>query len=355
MEKKKFAFESEKVSVAFPLINALGDTVISKKFFDAIIELAPDCLIDIFCLTENHAHMAVAFFGQSKNLNLILKYTGFYQESLNHYDLVLRLCGSCFFVLDGINAQNLQRKSPALFESVIKINEYNKRNLYGIGSGNAISLRNICASKILGKNCYWFLSCAGAFPIRDDKVNIPLHPAFKPVFDKLKLDKYITVYTDIAEHERERPKNKTWPIKYFVEYVSRMKKKFPAVEIIQCGGGGDIKIENADRHYLAVDLELTKYILANSLLHVGCEGGLVHLATALGTKCLVLFGFTSVHYYGYARNINVVSDVCYPCADIWKNSMSRFCVLSQKNPPCMLSHTPQLVCDITCNYLKNNA
>lgn len=237
MEEKKFAFESEKVSVAFPLINSLGDNVIAKKFFDAIIELAPDCLIDIFCLTENHARIAVAFFGQSKNLNLILKYYNLYQESLNHYDLALRLCGSCFFALDGVNAQNLQRKSPALFESVIKINEYNKRNVSGIGSGNAISLRNTSASKILGRNCYWFLSCDGAFPIRDDKVNIPLHPAFKPVFDKLNLDKYITVYTDIAEHERERPKNKTWPMKYFVEYVSLMKKRFPAVEIIQCGGG----------------------------------------------------------------------------------------------------------------------
>ena len=115
--------------------------------------------------------------------------------------------------------------------------------------------------------------------------------------------------------------------------------------------GGDIKVENADRHFMNVDLELTKHILANSLLHVGCDGGLVHLATALGTKCLVLFGANSVDYFGYDKNINVVSDVCFPCmytAAEWTD-----CLRGDREPPCMLSITPQHVCEVTCNYLKH--
>ena len=116
--------------------------------------------------------------------------------------------------------------------------------------------------------------------------------------------------------------------------------------------GGDLKIENADRHFMNVDLELTKYILANSLLHVGCEGGLVHLATALGTKCLVLFGASGVDYFGYNRNINIASDVCFPCMYTMPDWTD--CLRGVREPPCMLSHTPQLVCEITCGYLKNN-
>ena len=122
---------------------------------------------------------------------------------------------------------------------------------------------------------------------------------------------------------------------------------------------GGIKIVNADRHFLGCDLELTKYILANSLLHIGDEGGLFHLATQLGTKCLVLFGATSHYYYGYNKNINIISEVCYPCIDAlpdWSECLRGF-----KESPCMLSITPQLVCEVTCNYLehidlkKNNA
>ncbi len=133
-----------------------------------------------------------------------------------------------------------------------------------------------------------------------------------------------------------------------------MKRRFPQIEIVQCGGRGDVKIENADRNFLGCDLELTKYILANSLLHVGCEGGLIHLATAVGAKCLVLFGPSDQNYVGYDWNINLVSEICRPClyvnGDNWWT-----CLRGNAEPPCMLSHTPQMVCEVTCNYLKNKA
>ena len=214
----------------------------------------------------------------------------------------------------------------------------------------SLASRNILLSRILNKNCYWFMSCDGALPIFDDKVNIPLLPEVKPAFDNLRLDKYITIYSNIKRDE-VHPKVKTWPMKYLFEYVLRMKKRFPSVEIVQCGGGGDVEIENVDRNFCGCDLELTKYILANSLLHVGCEGGLVHLATALGTKCLVLFGSSAVEYFGYDRNINLVSEICSPCAYILPDY--RICLRGAKEPPCMLNITPQLVCEVTCNYLKN--
>ena len=118
--------------------------------------------------------------------------------------------------------------------------------------------------------------------------------------------------------------------------------------------GGDIKIENADRCFMGINFELTKYILANSLLHVGCEGGLIHLATQLGTKCLVLFGFTPVEYFGYKQNINLVSDVCTPCMAIWESGSGRTCMRDKnaKEPPCMLAHMPQKVFEATRNWLE---
>ena len=98
-------------------------------------------------------------------------------------------------------------------------------------------------------------------------------------------------------------------------------------------------------------MELLKYVLKNSLLHVDCEGGSVHLASQLGTKCLVLFGATDVNYFGYVQNINLVSEVCSPCYLVWENNKE--CMLRSKEPVCMLSITPQKVFEVAYRYLKS--
>lgn len=351
--EEKFAFESEEMSIAFYSTFGLGDAVIARKVFETIIEQVPNCVVDFFCVTDAHRAYAKAFYGDIKNLNRLLSLQE-YSENLNKYDLALCVGGSHVLLLEWVNVPRLQAMAPDFLQRLVGIDAYNKQNVFPAGPWRTtIAFQNMISAKILHKNCYHFLSCGGALPIRDDNLHIPLAPEYKSQFDELKLDKYITIYTDIAEEEKAMPKVKAWPIRYIVEYVARMKKRFPHVEIVQCGGGSDVKVENADRHYLGVDLELTKYILANSLLHVGCEGGLVHLATFLGTKCLVLFGSNSCDYTGYDRNINLVSEVCTPCMYILPNF--QVCMRGNKEPPCMLSHTPQTVCEVTCNYLKNKA
>lgn len=352
MAEEKFAFESEEVSIAFTILPGLGDCVMAKKVFDALIELVPDCQIDIFCENDNHIACAKSFYGMSKNLNKILLAAGFYNEHYQKYDLATFISGGNFIGFHWINVPRLSAMSPKLLESLSKINQYNQENVVGHSPWTVIPFRNMALARILHKSCFEFLAYDGALPIRDEKVNIPLNPAFKTQFDELKLGKYITFYTDIGEREKEKPKVKTWPIRYWYEYVARMKKRFPSVEIIQCGGG-DVSIGNADRHFLGCHLELTKYILANSLLNVGCEGGLTHLATAMGTKCLVFFGPSGADYYGYDSNINLVSEICQPCMYMFPDHAT--CLRGAKEPPCMLSHTPQTVCEITCNYLKNKA
>ena len=132
-----------------------------------------------------------------------------------------------------------------------------------------------------------------------------------------------------------------------------MKKSLPQIEIVQYGGEGDITVENADRNYLNVDLELMKYILANSLLHVGCKGGLAHVATKLGTKCIVLFGVSARDYFSYPRNINISADVCHPCTYLLEDGGKvKVCLRGFKEPLCMTSITPQQVFEATCKYLE---
>lgn len=363
MAENSFAFETGKVSIAFGLRYGLGDSVVARKVFDAVTEIEPECVIDIFYKEERHRAFAESFYSDSKNLNQILSYEKFYEQLVENYDLALWVVGTHCVVFDGANVDHMKIAAPKLLQTALAIQQYNKKNVLNRGSlGISVPLRNVAISRILHKNFFHFLSCGGALPISDEKINIPLLPKCKSEFDALKLGKYITIYSNIhrltdttifSDDQRRAvitPKAKAWSMKYLVEYVASVEKFFPEFEVVQVGGSDDAIIENVDRKFLDCDLELTKYILANSLLHVGCEGGLIHLATALGTTCLVLFGFSDWHYFSYKRNINIASGVCEPCMYILDDYS---CLLGEKDPPCMLDITPQIVFDETRRYLES--
>ena len=349
---EKFAFETGKVSIAFGLRYGLGDSVVAKKVFDAFIELEPNCAIDIFFKESQHRAFAEAFYGSSENLNQILNYEKFYEKYVAEYDLAVWVVGTHCVIFDGANVGRLQATAPNLLRAALQIQQYNKENVLNFKPlGYSVPLRKVVMSRILQRNFFVFLSCDGALPIRDERIDLKLSPAYKREFDKLKLGTYITIYSNI-HRDAIRPKTKSWPIKYLVEYVASVKKNFPALEVVQVGGRDEAQIANVDRKFLGCDLELTKYILANSLLHVGCEGGLIHLATALQTKCLVIFGASDWHYYGYDNNINIASEVCEPCLYVMENYG---CVRGEENPPCMLDVMPQEVFDVTKEYLTSLA
>lgn len=348
MEDKKFAFESGEVSIAFVnRISSLGDTLISRKVFDALIELVPNCSVDVFYVKDVGAKYIQAFYGQSKNLNQILSFQDYYQNNSKNYDVALRVWHN--ILVDNMNNRRLEELAPALLKSLNRINDYNKKNPQTNDVG--VILRNITRAHILGTNRYTCLSCDGALPIHDNHVDVPLTTESERQFQELNLSKsYITIGSNLKNTGTlHRHTLKEWPTPYVIEYISLLNKKFPQKQIVQIGGGGVNMLPNADRYIIDEDLELVKYVLKNSLLHVDCESGLVHLSTQLGTKCLVLFGPTDVEYFGFKENLNFVSDFCHPCYHAWVNGSA--CLRGAKEPPCMLSHTPQQVFEATCNYL----
>lgn len=96
---------------------------------------------------------------------------------------------------------------------------------------------------------------------------------------------------------------------------------------------------------------MVKYILKNALFHLDCEGGLVHLATAIGTKCIVLFGPTPLKYYAYPQNVNIHTGVCEGCMDLSDNWPYE--CINNKRQCCMYSITPEMVMK-NINYITKN-
>ena len=342
----KPAFELDGISVAFVIHTAMGDTIIAKKIFEAIVAVEKNCKIDFVCNTENSVFNVMAFYGGDKNFNCIVDLK-FFNKNVKRYDLVI---GTSVQAIDLIfvNLERLKIKSPALAVSIVKINTYNQKYMKGKDITGR-TLFNMARARILGTNRYTALACEGALPIYDNRVEIKLLPKWESEFKKLGLKKYITVGSNGGNFGRHTIKE--WPARYYVEFISLLKSKMPDIEVVQTGGNNVVKLENADRYLLGENLELMKYVFKNSLLHVDCESGPVHLATQLGTKCVVLFGVTDVNYYGYKQNINIVSEVCSPCYFVWENDKT--CLLNSKEPLCMLSITPQKVFDVAYRYLQS--
>ena len=97
------------------------------------------------------------------------------------------------------------------------------------------------------------------------------------------------------------------------------------------------------------DFRLAFYLLKNSIVHIDIEGGLVHIATQLGTKCVVLFGPTIKEYYGYEQNINIQAGGCHNCWGLYSD-VNR-CARSMEEPECMYSITPELVMGYVDEYM----
>lgn len=158
-----------------------------------------------------------------------------------------------------------------------------------------------------------------------DDLRIPLRPLKKSTWigyykTKYKLpDNYITIHTGT---DQGLGKMKTLEFDKVQAIAAGLKKAgYNVVQIIK---DKDEKIDgvlHVDPHNL-IDL---MYILNRSYLHLDNEGGLVHLAHAVGSISLVWFGATSPKLYGYKDNINLYLHECPSC---WwaKSDWSRVCM-----------------------------
>lgn len=84
----------------------------------------------------------------------------------------------------------------------------------------------------------------------------------------------------------------------------------------------------------------TAAVLKSSLVHIDTEGGLVHLARAVGTSSVVAFGPTSQPFFGYGSNCNLAP---ISCGDCWWTAVdwASKCPRGLASPSCMTEHSPE--------------
>ena len=167
------------------------------------------------------------------------------------------------------------------------------------------------------------------FPIRTPEIQLPEGDAFR-----------------VAIAPLSRWETKNWPLERFAE-TARLLHEARHAELHILGGAGDRETAETLRSLAGVPMRnhCGEFDIAHScglLRRMDClltnDSGPMHLAAAVGTPCVALFGPTSPTRTGPYGPIHTIlrTDVCKPCR-------KREC--RRHNHACMLSITPEMAAD----------
>lgn len=326
----------------------LGDCIIGSSVYEKFVSMLQniEVKIDVRC----RVIYGKAVFANKEYISSIIDKDA--AIDYKYYDLVLHLAH--VIQISKYDKDRCRDFPFALSEKIRLIKnsfEDLSREILSVQYRNTINIRRAC---VRGWDVYRTLGLGDILNLHAGMVHITLSEACFPKYSELQLDKYITLNRGAGEpsYPTTKLQLKVWPLAYYERLIPMLKGKYPEYEVIQLGGSDTEQIQGVDRCIKGQDLELVKYILKGSSLHFDCEGGLVHLATALGTKCAVVFGPTPVEYYGYPQNINITAGKCHNCIALSEDWFTE-CLRGQEEPECMYGITPEMVFEKISNYLDS--
>lgn len=331
------------MSIALYVKGGIGDMVIAKRFVEELIRLMPDCAIDLYT-----SYDLSWLYSDCVQINKLIRDNEVLYRTYCHKYVLAIMINAYFLEVDQFKPESIPEKYQFMIEKIerLKIATQEEHIVSNVCPPIVAYLRRIYK----GYNCYTGYSYGGIFDIRDSSVYIPLEKKYEIEYKRLKLQSYITCNFGSGESDDLSVVSKAWPLSYYNQVITLFKKKFPNIAVVQLGAKGTKKIKGVDKYVLGKNFELVKYILKNAIVHLDIESGLVHLATQLGTKCIVLFGPSNIAFFGYAQNINITTGICQNCYGLYHDHAR--CARNLEKPECMWSITPEMVMERVEEYLK---
>lgn len=163
---------------------------------------------------------------------------------------------------------------------------------------------------------------------------------------------YITVHNGFDPDFIITGRRATKCYPHFNRLIEVLKERLGDVTFVQVGLPSTSEfLPAADVSLLGqTSLKGAAALVGGAMLHIDNEGGLVHVASALGVRSCVIFGPTSADYFGYPGNINVRPAVCGGCW--WINdSWMDICPRGFAVPRCMNEQPPEGVADMIVTAL----
>ena len=339
--RKKQVVYGPVVNIALMNNQGFGDCLMETAFWKEVKKQVPNISIDYY--TRN----AEAFRG-----NPLFNKTEAFGAKFNHKNYDIVLLNDRLYRLKGYNHEKVRLKAPLLANYI----DANQKLVKSFGKNINYDLLTRFGL-LRGKNRRGQFDLNNIFSYdTDSKPFISWDVKAFDILQKHALNeyKYITL-TRACDSVFKYGHVKMWPMKYYDELISSIKKQYPEIKIVQLGTSSQYGIaEGIDTNLIGrTSFDELKVILKHSLLHIDNDCGLMHLKNALGGVSCIMWGPTSLRAIGYKSNINLYTGACSDtCSYIIPRWMDR-CVKGLKEPECMTSITPEMVFDKISEYIDN--
>ncbi len=340
------AYQTNQMAFALYLTGGLGDMVCQKRFVIELLRFVPDAGIDIYT-TQNAAFLRWLYSDMVQVRNIVSDAGTLYADRKEMYALGISVYGCQFLSVDTFSSSHFAKTEKDFIKKIESLRKQTEEEGQSLAIPHAVATGRHVYN---GQDCYTWFNHQGTFSIDDRYVSIPIGEEIEASFLELGLGCYITVNTGNGSSKEGKSIAKTWPLKRFEKTMQLFKTKYPTVTVVQIGAADGEKLKNADVHFMGKEFGLVACILKNALFHFDIEGGLVHLASQLGTKCVVLFGPTPMKYYAYPQNINVCQGDCHDCYGLYLSTDC--CVRHMEKPICMYAITPEIVMNKIITYME---
>ncbi len=332
------------VRIAIYAGGGMGDFITYIPILDQLMSIC-DCVIDFY--TGNMIY-ASALYAPRANLRIIPER---FQHDVNSYDLILDIAHCC--AIRKVDFRSLHNKAPALYSVVEKIQKFNDTFFLNVNRHGMPTLA-LRQSKFLELNRWAFLSADGALEMSDQRSSIFIDMKSFDVIKKYDLYKikYIVINRSADPASGGCRQTKVWPKEKYEDFIRIIKKRFPEIKIVQIVVNKDPEINGVDCVVRNEKIEDVKVIIKCSSAVISSEGGIAHLATQLSVPTVVVFGPTPVYYYGYKRNVNIVSPFCSDCMEAmpdWYTS----CPRGFSTAKCMEAISGDMVADAVSKILDD--
>lgn len=337
------ALPSETLSVAVRIDGGMGDVLLASPLIAALFDELGRCDIDVF---YHHPEAARFVFNCARFVRAVYPMAQL-GAAEQHYDLVI---GTLQFIRYAVrDAAKLQRVSPGFAARMPEISQRFAR-FRGLadrqpsldGLWGRISVRE-------GRGVLDSIGFLGGVAVtRDSEFFLAPDPAALCILDT-RLGGYgqpfVTLHDGFDNSTAIAPgaATKCWPLEHWRALTGQLKASYPDVLLVQIGA-------QKSRHIPGVDVDVVDraslheaaWLIKHAQLHIDTDSGLVHLARALHTPAVVMFGPTDADYYGHACNSNIAASGCSNCWWSTPDWLSR-CPRGLARPECMESITPDAV------------
>ena len=341
----QLACDTKKISFAIYMSGGIGDMVIYKRIIEELHRILSNAILDIFAI-GNMDFLQWVYCEEDYIKNILHDLGNRYNNNREKYSIAISLMGASFLQVDYVNENDLSENKNFLKTINKLIKGCNFEN-FNFGTPVAVMFYRRMFN---GENCYTGFNYGDVFSIKDIQIKIPSPKKYIEQFEKIGLQNYITINTGNGTNKDSTGVSKSWPIERFQKVADMFKKRYPNIKVVQIGLPGEPKIDNAYEYFIGESFGLVAEVLRNAIFHLDIEGGLVHLASQIGTKCIVLFGPTQHAYFAYDGNINIRVGDCHDCCGLYLNIYH--CARHMSEPECMYSITPEIVMNHIEEYMK---